>query len=129
MAVVVVAVAVALRVGRVRKSACSADAGGMPPSLPFDGRPASSAAVVATMTFASDERNEDSAIPGLFRFFLKLKSPRSPRRISSLVSPPLTHGGVTNIPKIRSYFTIFFAGIFGIFTGPQNPAPKVYVLD
>ena len=53
MAVAVVVAAVADRVGRARKSTCAANAGGMPPSPPFDGRPASSA-VVATVTEGPD---------------------------------------------------------------------------
>ena len=46
-AVAVVVVAVACRAGRAQKSTCAANAGGMPPSPPYDGRPASSA-VMAT---------------------------------------------------------------------------------
>jgi hypothetical protein len=49
MAVAVVVVAVARRIGRDRKSTRAADTGGTPPSPPFDGRPASSA-VMATAT-------------------------------------------------------------------------------
>ena len=45
MAVAVVVVAVARRIGRARKSTCVADFSGMPPLPPFDGRPASSAAI------------------------------------------------------------------------------------
>ena len=53
MAVAVLDVGVAGRVGRARKSTCAADAGGMPPSPSFDGRPASSAAM-ATVTVGPD---------------------------------------------------------------------------
>jgi len=45
MTVAVVVVAAACRIGRARKPMCAADAGGMPPSPPFGGRPASSAAM------------------------------------------------------------------------------------
>ena len=45
MSVAVVVAAVARRIGRARTPACAADAGGMPPSPPFGGRPASSAAM------------------------------------------------------------------------------------
>ena len=53
MAVAVLDVDVAGRVDRARKSTCTADAGGMPPSPSFDGRPASSAAM-ATVTVGPD---------------------------------------------------------------------------
>ena len=53
MAVAVVVVAAAGRVGRARRLTCATDAGGMPPSPPFDGRPASSAAM-ATVTEEPD---------------------------------------------------------------------------
>ena len=47
MAVAVVVVAATCRIGRARKSACTTDASGIPPSPSFDGRPASSTAMAA----------------------------------------------------------------------------------
>ena len=59
MAVAVVAAAVVRGFGLARKSTCAADGGGMPPSPPFDGRPASSSimAIVTEGTFVARVSN------------------------------------------------------------------------
>ena len=49
MAVAVVAAAVVRGIGGARKSTGAADAGGVPPTPPYDGQPASSAVMATTI--------------------------------------------------------------------------------